>query len=447
MGIKLLLLNIRVDLPKDLSLGDSFPIAKSTARSLWHMTEDCIIVCPYQVEVDYINQVTGTLGIDPESIRIIFAESLLWDDVLMSERIWTDIEAARKELGGEIVNVESCFHTRGVIELKRKIFGGDLSASDAFLAEGGNELFNRKVVFRKLAAGQGIPLPEGRVVQGAAALHEAVLELMPITGTVIIKRDNAYAGLGNVAISSEAPRPLQGVNKGYTEKNPTREFIESIYSDMLMLGSEVLIVEAYYDFTSAFFFEYFIEEDGKARLLQSYDMKHRPAGGPDEWWRMDWMGLQMPANLPLDKQEIVRKHSEKMFRLAADMGYRGYIHLDGIQLHDGRILFNETNARWSGGTVLHKIGSRLLGANYENSHLASYRLLPTASASVLYPCFTESELQFSHETESGNVLVVCDPEVSSETEALVIGQSRKTVLSGERRLVDYILEANASATN
>ncbi|MFF0879783.1 preATP grasp domain-containing protein [Micromonospora aurantiaca (nom. illeg.)] len=447
IDISLLLLNIRVDLPKDLALGAepgvTFPMAKSTARALWHMKENCIVVCPFRVKPEYVDHVTTILGIDPASVRLVFTDSLLWDELLTGDELWEAIESARGDLGGTIVEVNACFQTRGVIELRRRILGDSESNSDAFLAEGGADFFNRKSLFRRLAAGLRIPLPEGRTVRGSAALRRAVLDLLPITGTVIVKRDNAWSGLGNFAITTDLERPIQGVSRGYPAGNVSESFMDSLYSEMCLLESEVIVVEAYHDFTSAFFFEYLVESDGSVRFLQSFEMKHRPAGDPNEPWRTDWIGLEMPANLPPAVSQHVQDISERTFRFAADLGYRGHIHLDAILLKDGRILFNETNARWSGGTVLHNISSRLLGPHYRDSFMSSYRLLPAVSGSALYTRFESSPLAFSSEAASGSVMVICDPEGASETEALVMGPTRQSIVEGEAPLAKYLSEAVA----
>ncbi|MET8524736.1 hypothetical protein [Micromonospora sp. NPDC005172] len=407
------------------------------ARALWNLTENCIIVLPFRVGSEYVDHVTSTLKIDPELVKIVVADSLLWDEVLTSGAMWESIESARRELGGEIVNVEPCFHTAGVVQLRTKILGGMPGSSDAFLAEGGADFFNRKVLFRKLAASQGIPLPEGKIVPDADALYGAVHGLLPITGTVIIKRDNAGGGLGNFAITSDFERPIQGVSRGYLDKNPSREFLDSLHAEMCSLGSSELIVEAYHASSSAFFFEYFIDSTGAVLFVQSYEMKHRAPAGSADWWRTDWIGLEMPADLPPEKYAEARRYSERLFKLAADLGYRGYLHLDGIYLSDGRLMFNETNARWSGGTVLHKIGARVLGPEYRKSFLSSYRLLPAVPGSTLYPRIKDGPLAFSRTSADGNIAVVCDPEGVSETEILVVGQTRTSVVEGEASLIRY----------
>jgi hypothetical protein len=445
-SISLLLMNIRVDLPIDLAVGDSddaaFPMAKSTARALWHMKEDSIIVCPYRVRPEYVDHVTDTLGIDPQLIRLLFVDSLLWDELLASPEIWDSIQTARKELDGEIVEVNACFQTRGVVELRRKILGSGPTHAEAFLAEGGAAFFNRKSLFRKIAASQGLPLPAGAAVRGADAVLKAVEEFLPITGTVIGKRDNAWSGLGNFAVSDSLDRPIQGVNRAYrVEEVGAADFIESLYSEMCMLDSEVIVVEAYHPATTAFFFEYCIRHDGQIDFLQSFEMKHRPAGDPQEPWRTEWTGLEMPADIPPQIAKTVQAQSEKYFRFAADMGYRGYIHLDAILLEDGRVLFNETNARWSGGTVLHHIGSRLLGEAYRDSFLSSYRLLPAVSGATLYPQFEQSPFILTDPTVGGSVIVICDPEGGSETEALVMYPTREAVIEGEAQLAEYLTTA------
>ena len=429
VDLTLLVLNIRVDLPRNIAVNDAFPNVKSTARALWHITEDCVVVSPYQVDDRYVEYVTTILGIDPGRIRIISVESLLWDEILTGTEMEKRIERARRELGGHFVAVESCFQTYGVVELKRRLIGADSSLSEAFMAEEGNQLFNRKTVFRRFAPSQQIPLPEGRCVLGPSALQHAVHELLDVTGTVIVKRDNAYGGLGNFAITAEHERPIHGVAKAYADPSPSRELIDSLYSEMNVETGEPVLVEAYHPFTSAFFFEYYIGLDGYPLLIQSYEMKHRSAGGPDEWWRMDWNGLEMPADLPSDKRNEVVEHSERYFRFAAELGYRGYIHLDGIHLTDGRILFNETNARWSGGTILHKIGSRLKGRGYPKAYLGSYRQLPAVSPAELAAFAAQSP---------DDVIVACDPDGASETEALVIARSRAAVVAGEARLTEQL---------
>ncbi|UGY17018.1 MULTISPECIES: hypothetical protein [Bradyrhizobium] len=68
------------------------------------------------------------------------------------------------------------------------------------------------------------------------------------------------------------------------------------------------------------------------------------------------------------------------------------INIDAILASGGRLLFNETNGRWGGGSVLHSIAVRLLGAEYLKCYvILSVRNVRSSSLQAACDRFSRTE--------------------------------------------------------
>lgn len=91
-------------------------------------------------------------------------------------------------------------HDRGAEVFAREL---GLLTGSRFVAEGGAELLNSKVVFRALAAGAGFAVPEGIPCRTTEGLLHTLHRLLAEHPAVILKRDRAVGGHGNTVITTD----------------------------------------------------------------------------------------------------------------------------------------------------------------------------------------------------------------------------------------------------
>src|ERR1039457_7116897 len=96
-----------------------------------------------------------------------------------------------------------------------------------FVDQGGNELLNSKVTFRAVAAGTGLPIPEGIVTETPAEAVDFLWELLGSNRAAIAKQDTGSGGRGTPAGDDDGQcsrntrprRPLSGA-KSRSLRNP-----------------------------------------------------------------------------------------------------------------------------------------------------------------------------------------------------------------------------------
>lgn len=96
-----------------------------------------------------------------------------------------------------------CFWTQGVAELAA-VLGLAPRGGLGFAAQRGSDLLNRKTHFRQLAAGAGVPVPDGSVARTPLELTRAIERQLPRTGTAIVKQDDGAGGSGNLTLTRGA---------------------------------------------------------------------------------------------------------------------------------------------------------------------------------------------------------------------------------------------------
>src|SRR5262249_6049106 len=130
------------------------------------------------------------------------------DEQLLSPALIEKLKSCIGEGAGWTVS--ALYYSAGVVELAA-LLKIPPPAGNALAAQRGIDLFNRKSHFRQLAAGIGLPLPEGSVVYDAVTLERALRRHIVTTGTVIVKQDNNVFGMGNIAVTTGRAEPLAGV--------------------------------------------------------------------------------------------------------------------------------------------------------------------------------------------------------------------------------------------
>ncbi|GCE00805.1 peptide ligase PGM1-related protein [Embleya hyalina] len=428
---KILLLNVRADFPPEIGLSDRHPLVRACRRTSWYAEAGDVIASPAPIDREFLDHVGGTLGFDAGTISVVLRDRVLTDEVILAPDFVAELRLAIADHPNW--RIMACYVTEGVAELAERLgIGCDGSA---FAAERGSDLLNRKGHFRRLAAGIGMPLAAGSVVQSPTRLARAIEQHMPATGAVIVKQHNAGGGLGNVVLAADDLGPLPGARETRRIGPDVAETAEKLWTELSQEHDPGVVVEVYHPAARhMFYFEYLVADSGVPRFVNSGTIRLvREGTAADE--RLSWVGLELPADLPPHSLAQALTHATRFAVLAADIGYRGYLNIDAIVTASGELIFNEVNARWGGGLVLHTVASRLLGEDYaDHSVASSLRDVRPVPLARVVAAAREHGLDLTPERREGVVVLACEPTQTEALECLLVAPSVSRVRELETAL-------------
>jgi hypothetical protein len=399
-------------------------------RQMWMVHEGDIVVSAIPVDEHFLDYLCELSGIDRDKFTVLNIGRDVDEETLTAP----DLVAKLRALMGGRTDWEllPAAHTEAVADLAA-LLGLPEDTGLRFTAQRGPDLLNRKSHFRQLAAGAGVVVPAGSIVTTEAELAAAVERHLPVTGTVIVKRDNDLGGAGNRALTTKESGPLNGVRETVAVNGNRAEAVARLWTELAGTDGEVLVVEAYHHATQIFYFEYLIGADGQPRILDT-GLRRDAVGEPDAP-SLVWVGLEIPADLPPGTAARALTESGRLVDLAARLGYRGHLNVDGILTEDGELYFNEINARWGGCTSLHDIGEKLFGPHYADDHVVSgLRVVTPMRLADAVDLLRRNDLHFTHESGEGAVVLGYDAELGKATECVLIGRTRERVREIEERL-------------
>ncbi|RVU20485.1 hypothetical protein EOT10_27870 [Streptomyces antnestii] len=444
---KIILINVRADYPAAaLGVTSSHPTTVSGWRHMWFIEEGDILVVPAQIEQDFLEYVGQVIGVDTDTILTLTRNEILNDEVILSPDFVGELQSLIFLTNrSEPWQFMPCFFTDGAAELSR-LLGVKAGTGWEFASQRGPVLLNRKSHFRQLATGAGLPVPNGCITNNLRTLTRAVERLLPETGSVIIKGDNAAGGKGNIALTQHSiDEAFEGVRE--TRKidiTNVAEVAASVWDELK--DQQVLVVESYHKARSIFYFEFHISDSREVRFIASGSARLEP--NPSDQKELVWVGLDIPADLPPFSFGSAVTEAAKFAHLAADLGYQGYINIDAILTDSGELLFNESNARWGGGTILHAISERLVGTRYSDTHnVSSLRDVPPVPLPEALALLAEQEIAFDKSQGRGVIILACDPRLANMMECLIIGSSldeNRKIEGDLRKAVDEYLAAAAT---
>ena len=436
---KLLILNYHVELPLASTTPQRYPnqMERACMRAMWYSDEGDVVVSPVELDSQFLRHVADSLGFAADSLNVVVAGKKLYDDVLLTEEVMTAVAhhlAARPSW-----ELMACNMTQGVAQLARVL--GLVGPDElSFAEERGADLLNRKSHFRQIARPVGIPVPQGAVVRTPEELAREVSALVGVTGAVIVKQDNAAGGAGNVVLASEPDAPRPGASS--TRPVPTGSAaVAALWAEMVEAQDHAVVVEVYHQASHAFYAEYLVGPTRRVEFLNEGELKRRLVveDGSAHW---TWEGLEIPTTLPAYTRACFLTLAGRLADRMADLGHVGHLNIDAIRTPDGRLYFNEVNARFGGGLVLHTIAARILGAGYADHHvITSVRDLPPADLSTVQSTLQAAGLDLHPMTGEGVVVVAADPCANVPTECLVLAGTRAGTRELEGRLRRAFVEA------
>jgi len=421
----------------DLTRAQLSLAANSAYRSAWFAHEGDLIVSPVVIPADLLSFIGATLDFDASSLCLLVPEALrqspvLDDGTLLSKTV---VERINRHIRQKSTwRLYPCYSTEGVARLA--VMLGIPQTGGDFALQRGPDLLNRKSHFRQLATSVALPLPNGSVTADPNELSRAVTSLRAETGSVIVKLDNGAGGVGNVILTGNESDPLPGARD--TRRIPWPSFDpDALWSEMTNASCKTLVVESYHLAKSLFYLEYEIENDGSIVFTNSGNIRLRKSADRSER-ALIWTGLEIPSDLGNEQWLIAQAHAYRFVALARNLGYRGMINIDAIFADDGRLLFNEANGRWGGGSVLHSIAVRLLGFDYSARNvILSVRNVRSRSLQTACERFSQDGFLFNPTRKEGVIPLASDAEVGT-VECLVIARDRPAARDLEQRLLRMV---------
>ncbi|MEY9463457.1 hypothetical protein ABH973_003870 [Bradyrhizobium ottawaense] len=407
--------------------------ASSAFRSAWFAQEGDLIVSPVVIPADLLSFIGATLDFDASSLRLLVPTSrqptILDDCALLSETVVARIKRHIRQQS--TWRLYPCYFTEGVAHLAAKLSIPKIG--DDFALQRGPDLLNRKSHFRQLGTSVALPMPQGCVATDPNGLLKAVTSLKSETGRVIVKLDNGAGGVGNIILTSSKSDPLPGARD---TRWISRRSLDpnALYSEITTASCKTLVVESYHLARSLFYLEYAIQDDASIAFINSGNIRlHKSTDRAER--ALIWTGLELPSDLENEQWLTAQEHAYRFVALARDLGYRGMINIDAIFAKDGRLLFNEANGRWGGGSVLHNIAIRLLGPDYASRNvILSVRNVRSPSFQAAHDRFFKEGLLFDRTRKTGVIPLAAD-EKAGMVECVVIAADRAAAHDQQYRLL------------
>lgn len=383
---------------------DSLQTAAASAQLLiWMAEDDDVIVLPEEPEsavIDYVTTLTGTRA---STLRVVVPPpGAAGTELLTADRLAdADFRAElRKVVGGETLDaVFGLTPDAATVTLARWLGAEDAVVGAGFVGQGGGMFVNSKALFRMVAAGAGVPLPEGAVCTNKQDAEEAVMALIDQGLPVMLKRDYACGGLGNEILSSTPG--LRPVGAGrvveVTDRSSVRSYLDERW-DWLTNGRRYFaVVERYVPDSRGIFVEFEITDQG-AVFAEQGEMLSDPVANAQV--------IPSPG-LPARSLADLVAAGGRLCESLRVLGYRGYFCADAIVTSTGEVLFTEYNGRITGSTHIYTVvGRKIVGPDYGRDRvLVEYTGWSVPSFAAAAERLAGAGLAYDRTTRTGIVLV------------------------------------------
>ncbi|MGZ4106699.1 MAG: preATP grasp domain-containing protein [Tumebacillaceae bacterium] len=397
-------------------------------RLTWLAKEGDILLLPAPISQDFLNYVTDLMDVERASVQVVTPKGATLEEThtlvyeeLANEELIEKLNGMMSENPAKWQAVPYYFD-RAVAFLSQHVPVTMNPSLQQYFLQGGAEMLNSKIEFRRIAAAFDIPVPEGINCYTRPELARALRSLIDVTGSVIIKQDYNAGGDGNIVLTRD-PNRTQSLGATETHRissvDEIPQWAETMWNRLIGTRNTILVVEAYYDTQSVFYSELEIKEGGlRPYLLNFGDMRMEPV----------WNGFEIPS-LSLNAYAIgeFASCSMQLAEVARQRGYVGKINCDGVLTSEGKVFFTEINGRLGGCTHIHVVAEHLYGANYGDRYtlLTRNKIKVGWSFSELLQRLAEANLLVTGPHQTGVVVLTEDLERSGAIEYLVVGDGQE----------------------
>jgi biotin carboxylase len=303
--------------------------------------------------------------------------------------------------GRQIQEVFALWPSSSVANLALSLNAQRAMPGYGFVEQGGGALVNSKAIFRAIARGVDVPVPQGAVCVSRRAAERVIQELLEPGRPLIIKRDYLSSGRGNeILTAGEGVTPI-GARRVVTA--PTREAISAYLDErwewLTDSARSWVVIERYFPGSRAVFAEFLLTDQG-IELGGHGEMLSAPLA----------IGEIMPApSLDPEILDRIIDGGRRLSQAVHALGYRGRLSADSIVTPTGDVFFSEYNGRITGSTHFYTIiGGKILGADFGAKRLILERLWPSGwsvpSFVVAYTKIQQAGLAFDTVSRTGVIL-------------------------------------------
>ena len=376
--------------------------AASSHLLLWFARDGDTVILPVEPEPELLAYVTKMTRTDSATLRLLVPPPGQSGTALLTGERLGDPEfreELRKTLDGEPVEAVIALTPDAVVASLARFLGAeDAVPGYGFVSQGGGTLVNSKAAFRAVAAGAGVPLPEGAVCTNRQDAEDAIMELLDAGHPVMLKRDYACGGLGNEILT---PVPgIEPVGAGrileVRDRTAVREYLEDRWLWLTNQEHYPAVIERYFPDSRAIFVEYLIDDHG-AVFSQQGEMLSAPVANAQ---------VIPSPQLEAGPLAVLATAGGRLCESLRSLGYRGFFCADAIVTQDGDVRFTEYNGRITGSTHIYTvIGGHVVGPDYAKDRvLVEYCGWPVPSFSAALERLEESGLAYDGETRTGVVI-------------------------------------------
>ncbi|EOD64906.1 peptide ligase PGM1-related protein [Amycolatopsis vancoresmycina] len=332
-------------------------IGSQGQRMLWSARPGDVVLLPTAPDARFLSYVTGLLGFPAEAVHVVIPPpghlgAVLTRDRLAGTGFLAELAEVVRDRG--VDRVEAFYFDAYVNRLVRQLGLDKGTPGFGFLEQGGHELLNSKVAFRAVAAGIGLPVPDGVVTDRPEDAVAFLADLFAAGRPAIVKKDVHVAGMGNEVLT-----PVDGVEAVGTRHRTVLTGHQALVTHVRQRwpwytdgDRRRVVLEEYVPESASLWGEAEITEDG-AEVYGYGEVRMKPV--------IDGVDIPAARRGPADPFLTALG---KLAGVMGAMGYRGLVNIDAMLTPDGRLLFNEFNARFGGSTHLFRIGQRVVGGRY-----------------------------------------------------------------------------------
>ncbi|CAL9329162.1 hypothetical protein SUDANB145_00030 [Streptomyces sp. enrichment culture] len=374
----------------------------SVQRLAWFAQDGDVLVLPVRPEEEFLAYVTSLTGTRRSAIEVVVpAAGRAGEDLLTADRLSAPafLTALRRALAGRpVTDVLALWPDTSVAALARALGAEHAVPGLGFAAQSGGALVNSKAVFRAVAAGVGVPIPEGAVCATRERAESAITELLDSNTPVVVKQDYSLGGKGNEILSRVPGIQPVGARRTLilTDTSKVRGYLDERWAELSRNSRDPVVVERYYPDSTSLFAEYLITDDGVE------------SGGTGEMIMAPLAKAQVvPAQgLKPDAAAGLAEHGRRLCVPLHAMGYRGRLSADAVLTRDSELFFTEYNGRVTMSTHTYAvIGARLAGLDHADDRVVVERIWPDGwsarSFASAVSALTDAGLAYDPSTRAG----------------------------------------------
>ncbi|MEV4557903.1 peptide ligase PGM1-related protein [Kitasatospora sp. NPDC049285] len=375
-------------------------------RLIWFARDGDVLVLPGAPDEAFLEYATALTGTRRDTLTVVVppAEDAEAAGTLGPARLADPsfVAELRKAVDGRrVAHLSALWPDPAVARLARQLGLAAAMPGHGFVSQGGGLLVNSKSVFRAVAGGAGVPVPDGAVCTNPESAERVVLDLLEGGEAVVLKHDFLSGGRGNEILSTDPTvRPIGARRVVHvTGAGDVRDYLAERWAWLSGGGRSRPVVERYHRDSSAFFAEYLVGDSGT------------DLGGTGELLSAPYaVGQVMPAQgLEPEVLDQLFRGAERLGEALRAIGYRGVLSPDAIVTPEREVLFTEFNGRVTGSTHIYGvIGRTVTGAGFGRDRIILERVWPegwsTPSFAAALARLTEAGLAYRPDTRTGVVL-------------------------------------------